>query len=138
MLKTLKKGKERCEYPRHAKATKGMKASCRLGAATILTGRGNSLEWGGIFSSANPPRAVDGANGAASIAVSSAVRHALRPGIRIERDLVGNGRHRGNGTGDVFARLGRGTNIVATRARVGKAVGGLGGRGLQLPRERLG
>ena len=58
------------------------------------------LERGGILSSPNPPRAVDGTDGAASVAVATAVRHAAAVGIRVE-PAVGN---RGMGSVDDRAR----------------------------------
>lgn len=41
------------------------------------------LEWSGVLPPPNPPRAINCANGAASIAISASVRHALGAGIGI-------------------------------------------------------
>ena len=52
----------------------------------------NSLEWGGILSSANPPRRIDGADGTASIAITTPMRHALGARVRV-KGIVRDGRH---------------------------------------------
>lgn len=55
----------------------------------------NLLERGGILASADSPRAVDGAHGAASIAISSTMGHTLGSRIWIDPSSIasGNGRH---------------------------------------------
>jgi hypothetical protein len=52
---------------------------------------GDSLERGGILSSADAARAVNGADSATGIAITAAVRHALGPSIGVEVQVTGDG-----------------------------------------------
>ena len=87
----------------------------------------NVLERGGIFPSANPSRAVDGADGAAGIAVTAAVGHALGAGVGIDPSAVGNGRHwrigRHGGTSRIHGRSASGIGAVLVRANAARDYG---------------
>jgi hypothetical protein len=64
---------------------------CAISLGSARHGVGGLLEGRGVLPPSHAPRAVDGADLAARVAVPAPVGHALRPGVGVEGDEPGGG-----------------------------------------------